>query len=395
VGYTTYLSLLPDLDLPLTLPLLILSIHTDTTFTLSGSSVVTSRPNHILCTHPSQLDPNSRVHPIAEVIILQEGWKRHLPISNLTNRKCSLADRSANLPNNALVVGPRGLEIQSLHTNPANEAALNLEEFIQATNCLVEMIPLYLKAGPNNEIGGPTAKAIGDAWAAHYRNLLAHTDFTERFHLYREYDIYLRTKWLTLSHSFLPADFHEDVFRNMVDRDRDAQLARYTANPCPLSTPPHSMLPRSRDRDRRDHPYRWDYDRSRAPLLDANREHNLDYDHPHRSFRDSPPTYSQHPRDSGWPSRSSSLPGSDGPQQPSCRCLFCGSHMHTSKKCNATTGPFLIRQSDGSWRTPKGESPCYALNGPHGSCPKGSTCQFTHICSLCGATSHTARSCKA
>jgi hypothetical protein len=92
------------------------------------------------------------------------------------------------------------------------EASLLLEEFMQATNCPTEMIPLYLKAGPNNEIGGAAAWAIGEAWATHYCHMLARPDFTEQFPLYREYDIYLCTKWLTLSTQFSPADFQDEVF---------------------------------------------------------------------------------------------------------------------------------------------------------------------------------------
>jgi hypothetical protein len=56
------------------------------------------------------------------------------------------------------------------------------------------------------------AIAISNAWAVHYHNLLSWPDFTEKFHLYCEYDIYLCTKWLTLSNSFTPADFQEGVF---------------------------------------------------------------------------------------------------------------------------------------------------------------------------------------
>jgi hypothetical protein len=190
----------------------------------------------------------SRVHPIAEVTILQEGWKRHLPISNLTNKKRSLADRSANLPNNTLVVRPNSLEIQPLHTSPAAETALSLEEFMQATNCLTEMIPLYLKAGRNNEIGGNAAKAIGDAWATHYRTMLSRPDFTERFPLYREYDIYLRTKWLTLSSKFSPANFQEEVFRDIVDRNRSTILTRYISHSHSVSTANYAYGPRPAER---------------------------------------------------------------------------------------------------------------------------------------------------
>jgi hypothetical protein len=83
---------------------------------------------------------------------------------------------------------------------------------MQATNCLTKIIPLYLKAGPNNEIGGAAAQAIREAWAMHYCHMFARPDFMERFPLYREYNIYLCTKWLTLSTQFSPADFQEEVF---------------------------------------------------------------------------------------------------------------------------------------------------------------------------------------
>jgi hypothetical protein len=102
------------------------------------------------------------------------------------------------------------------------------------------MIPLYLKAGPNNEIRGPAALAIGSAWAMHYRNLLSQPDFTEKFHLYCEYNIYLHTKWLTLSSTFSPAEFQEGIFQDIIDWDQDSILARYAAQFRSHSTPPTS-----------------------------------------------------------------------------------------------------------------------------------------------------------
>jgi hypothetical protein len=92
-----------------------------------------------------------------------------------------------------------------------------MEEFMQAMDCLTEMILLYLKAGPNNEIGGLAALAIGNAWAVHYHNLLSQPDFMEKFHLYHEYDVYLCTKWLTLSSMFLPVEFQEGIFQDIID----------------------------------------------------------------------------------------------------------------------------------------------------------------------------------
>jgi hypothetical protein len=94
-----------------------------------------------------------------------------------------------------------------------------MEDFMQATNCLVEMIPLYLKAGPNNKISSPAVIAIGNVWSTHYRNLLSCPDFTEKFHLYQEYDIYLCTKWLTLSSTFSPVEFQDGIFHDIVDCD--------------------------------------------------------------------------------------------------------------------------------------------------------------------------------
>jgi hypothetical protein len=81
------------------------------------------------------------------------------------------------------------------------------------------MILLYLKAGLNNEIGGQVALAISNVWAMHYCNLLSQPNFMEKFHLYCEYDIYLRTKWLTLSSTFSPAEFQEGIFWDIVDQD--------------------------------------------------------------------------------------------------------------------------------------------------------------------------------
>ncbi|KAF8896625.1 hypothetical protein BD779DRAFT_1466530 [Infundibulicybe gibba] len=170
---------------------------------MSGASAVTSRPHHILSTAPEQLNPLESVYPIHEVHILMEGWRRHLPLGNLTNRKRSFAEKSGNTLTNTLVFGPGGLEIQPLSSHPSAEESLTMEEFIQASNCLVDMIPLYLKAGPQGEIGGPHAAVIGQAWRTHYDNLLRRPDFTEVFPVYRRYDIYLRLKWLTHSRNFL------------------------------------------------------------------------------------------------------------------------------------------------------------------------------------------------
>ncbi|KAF8868926.1 hypothetical protein BD779DRAFT_1682873 [Infundibulicybe gibba] len=123
-----------------------------------------------------------------------EGWKCHILLSNLTNLKHSLAEKSGNTLANTLVFGPGGLEIQPVVASSSAEESLTIEEFIQASNCLVDMIPLYLKAGPAGEIGGPDAHAIGATWRAHYDNLLRRPDFTEIFAVYRRYNIFLRLK---------------------------------------------------------------------------------------------------------------------------------------------------------------------------------------------------------
>ncbi|KAF8869429.1 hypothetical protein BD779DRAFT_1682139 [Infundibulicybe gibba] len=96
---------------------------------LSGSSVTTSRLLHVLAPAPVPLDPLVSVFPIHEVTTLMEGWKRHIPLSNLTNLKRSLAEKSGNTLTNTLVFGPGGLEIQPVVSGSSAEESLTIEEF--------------------------------------------------------------------------------------------------------------------------------------------------------------------------------------------------------------------------------------------------------------------------
>ncbi|KAF8874128.1 hypothetical protein BD779DRAFT_1678870 [Infundibulicybe gibba] len=315
---------------------------------LSGATAVTTRPLHVLATNPVLLDPLASVYPIHEVTILTEGWRRHLSLANLTIRKRSLADRSGNAVTNTLVFGPNGLEIQPVSASPAAEESLTMEEFIQASNCLVDMIPLYLKAGVPGEIGGPQAKLIGEAWRMHYDRLLRRPDFTEVFHVYRRYDLHLRLKWLTDSHTFTPADFQEPIYQMYVNKARDESINSFMAQQA---------------------------SRSFQPVASS--------------------SSTSYASSSASSKASDSRASTSKASQKSFRlCIYCGETSHWAKECEAKSAPFLKKSAeDNLWRTPGGRQVCYAYNGKHGKCLKSATCPFEHICSLCGSAAHSAGSC--
>jgi hypothetical protein len=258
--------------------------------------------------------------------ILREGWLYHIPLSALTSEKC----RAASFLDYS---GPseHGKKTQ-LALDASGENALPLGDWLDAWPRFCAHIARYLRA--------PDPAAVGKAFSSHFNGIMQRYDFKEKYWLYLEYDIHIRTLWESRPGSFSPEIFYEKSWSRIVDTARDRRVA--LGPQFHASSHPDHRLPRPNQRG---------------------------------------------PNSRGGQSFRGRGIGTQRPSERSHICYVCGDPGHLGKFCSLTSNGYLTKVT-GVWRGAGDTAICFRFNSA------GCTfnpCSFQHVCSRCGVPEHSAQ----
>jgi hypothetical protein len=266
-----------------------------------------------------------------------EGWTVHVPLTFLTDKGCLLKDKSAvNLSQDFLTIDNSTGTIQTSSTSLADEGELDLtfDEWHQAWRRLLDLIRTFI---PHEFL----------LWEIHYSFILNKENRAELWPVYLAYDTEIRKR--AVQTAIDPSQFSIAIWNDLE--------YRYTAKKV-LAIVRSDLKQQS----------------GRA-ASDKNKPRNKG------SFRDA-----------RQPSSESAKAG---------RCIFCGDRTkdHISRNCTATSCvngvPCHMHRVEpsGTRQSKSGKRYCYAWNGLSG-CEDGSSCsRGEHLCTLCGASVHTAQQC--
>jgi hypothetical protein len=290
-------------------------------------------PRQLVPANAQELDLDSMTttdHPVV-VRILREGWVSHIPLTVLTSERCRAAahiDYSGS--------SDQGKRSQ-LAMDAAAEGLMPLGDWFDAWPRLCAHISRHL--------GSADPEGVASAFRSHFTGIMARYDFKELYRLYLEYDIHIRTLWVTRAGEFSPAIFYERTWSRIVESARNKNAA--------LAPQFNASLPQQH----------W----SLAQLSTGRSSQR-----------------------GGAPSRGGqSFRGRGGQRQPdrASACYICGDSNHRGKYCPQSSNGYLTKVA-GFWKGPGDSTVCFRFNGAGCSTP---SCSFTHVCSRCGAAEHGAQ----
>ncbi|KAG6805735.1 hypothetical protein H0H92_014202 [Tricholoma furcatifolium] len=111
------------------------------------------------------------------------------------------------------------IRLESVGLETAGECKLTPESWIECSMNLVHAIAEHLLAGTDGRCGGPTARVIAGRFEQHFTNLCSKADFISHFRIYLEYDIRMRSCWVTLSHDMDIAVWQPHIMEGLVLAD--------------------------------------------------------------------------------------------------------------------------------------------------------------------------------
>lgn len=291
------------------------------------------------------MNPNDIIEPPLIVKMLQRGWVNHPPLHLLTTTRCLASQFITATASNVLTLEDGKMHMSEAPVDATGEATMSLSDFIEAWPRFCSLIERYLP--------GPDSKGIADRFRAHFSFIVSRTDFTANFPLYLAYDIHIRQHFILHHEEFSPADWHQQIWEDIVRRadakrlaDFGATLARLTATANGFNSPGSKSGGRN-------------------------------------SFRQSTPAKTPSKGNSG--SQTSSKADS---RTPKGLCIVCGGTSHTGADCPSDGNGYLAK-IEGKWVGPNGISVCYRDNTSQPCTRAG--CPFEHVCSRCGSRDHNAQ----
>jgi hypothetical protein len=271
-----------------------------------------------------------------------EGWQSHVPLTFLTDKGCLAKDKhSSSHTQEILTIDETTGTIQTSSKPLIDEGELDLtfDEWHQAWRRLLDLIRIYI---PQEFL----------LWEIHYSFILNKENRAELWPLYLAYDVEIRKR--SIIEPIDPSQFSIGVWNDLE--------TRYTAKKV-LAIVQASLKNQST---------------GNRNTSDKNKPRNSSFRKNQSSSSDSSKTG---------------------------RCMFCGdrARTHLSRNCTACNNvdgtPCHLHRVEpsgpgSSSRIAKsGKRYCYAWNGVSG-CDSGTSCsRGEHLCTLCGAGSHTAQLC--
>lgn len=294
---------------------------------------------------------------------MRERMTSYIPLTALTNEACARA--SSVWHKNSLFVKGDDVKVRG-GLNDRFERWMSVADFLQASERFLDLIRRYYPEADRSA-------ELVQGYAAHFAHVRTRTSLFSQPGLAMEYDMKARLTYQ--GENMIPGDFESDLWSQILaDYSRLFNKREFDSEGYPLPHPPgfHSFASSSGVGSSS----ASGSGASAAPRSSAAPS-------PHRSWPRSDPA----PR----PTASSSAVA---PAASVSRCFLCGSNQHAAKSCNGQA-PWLRRGPDSSHGTPVYTSPsnspvCFSYNARGCNRP---SCNFAHVCTLCGHTSHTAQTC--
>ena len=154
-----------------------------------------------------QLRSNDLEIPVKVIACLERGWAEHIPLTSLTNEACrtlSLA-RSTNDTEFAFVGQGRFLA-KGNSFDCSKEDQIDIYDWREATERLVQAIEKHLYATEDADPGGPDAELVARRWRLHFHNICTQGDFRLNWPMWRAYDIEVRRRYIHSSGRFDPGE---------------------------------------------------------------------------------------------------------------------------------------------------------------------------------------------
>lgn len=341
---------------------------------IAPSTSLATRP--LLAAPPAamtELDPNIMPIPLRVQRIFNAGWSAYVPLDTLTTAACHRALTATNRQgDSSLSLSSAGeIQVSNSRFDQSKERLLTAFEFMQASSTLVWVIRNCLKAGPEGQIGGPTAHAIADCFQIHYERIQRRQDFGENFQVYLAYDIFLRHAYLQSQGNLRMDVWHRLVFerkfndhmQDRIHRSMGLQSDLLFSDAAPSSTSSSSSSSSG----------------SSTPSNQSFRESEASSNNGRKS------------NSSNRGKRRSTYNAGSRSTNKTTRCMVCGDSDHRFTSCTKTG--HILRKVDGRYADSDGTTYCFAFNGPN-SC-SASDCPHRHACSLCAGGQHSAQNCAA
>src|ERR1700722_2960554 len=138
---------------------------------------------------PTLLDPNEVIDPPNVRKVLEQGWRKHIPLSLLTNARCRSSLFAADSAVDTLILGNSStLELRQPSLDATGETSISFSDFAEAWPRLCGMIEQYL-ASPHRAVIAATFKK-------HYEFIASRNNFAAKFKLFILYDIHIHQSYI-------------------------------------------------------------------------------------------------------------------------------------------------------------------------------------------------------
>ncbi|KAG6807014.1 hypothetical protein H0H92_009158 [Tricholoma furcatifolium] len=165
------------------------------------------------------LGPLAQASGFTPLKILRSGFQEHIPLHHISNKLMEEATFQSPSSSGRIQISGQTIRLESVRLEMAGERKLTPETWIECSMNLIHAIAEHLLAGNDGRCGGPTARVIAARFEQHFTNLRSKADFISHFRIYLEYDIHMRSRWVTLSHNMDIAVWQPHIMEGLVLAD--------------------------------------------------------------------------------------------------------------------------------------------------------------------------------
>ena len=303
--------------------------------------------------------------PMPIIKELKAGFKNYIPLAQCTHKACLNATRSTDAFDTEIGWTDKGeMRLKQKTLTAAKDHYLTTDDFTEARENFIRGMRKYLVMSDlEGETGSGAIRAAecADMFAEFFSIIAARPDYTQDWPSYRGYIIESYMSWVGRRDDDYGLIFDEQLFYKHKMTHLVPVLLEQLRQPLAgygnVVSSRGSLSARSRG----------------------------------RGF----------PAGNTYPSRGNygtqSFPSTSQVQQStnSFRCYLCGgAHNHKEHQGPATR---LVTNEQGKWidRAHGGKIVCILFNVSSSGCKRGTTCTYSHSCSLCGDISHGSAKCGA